>query len=105
MSGISRMDVPLSSQSQRAIEPAGSTQAPGTQVVPEAPAPTPAVAKPTLIALADPSLASTMAKREQLKYLVRCALPADMALYADQDSTRFTFPGGLGLAPRWVDEA
>jgi hypothetical protein len=106
MAGMPRTDVPLSSQSQQAREPAGLTQqAPGTPVLPEAPAPTPAVANPTLIALADPSLASTAAKREQLKYLVRCALPADVALYADQDGTRFTFPGGLGLAPRWVDTA
>src|SRR5262245_9546197 len=47
----------------------------------------------------------TAAQREQLKYLARCALPADITLYADQEGTRFTFPGGLGLAPRWVDEA
>src|SRR5262249_53524270 len=65
----------------------------------------PAGASPTLIALTDPSLASTAAKRTQLTYLVRCALPAELALYTDQDGTRFTFPGGLGLAPRWVDEA
>jgi hypothetical protein len=76
-----------------------------TQAVPDLPTAPPAVASPSLIALADPSLASTAAKREQLTYLVRCALPADITLYADQDGMRFTFPGGLGLAPRWVDEA
>jgi hypothetical protein len=75
------------------------------RAVPEPPTATLAVARPGLITLADPSLASTAAKREQLRYLVRCALPADITLYADQDGTRFTFPGGLGLAPRWVDEA
>jgi hypothetical protein len=56
-------------------------------------------------ALADPTLASTVAKREQLKYLVRCALPADVALYADIEGERFTFPGSIGLAPRWLTEA
>jgi hypothetical protein len=56
-------------------------------------------------ALADPTLASTAAKREQLKYLVRCALPAEVALYADIEGERFTFPGSIGLAPRWLTEA
>ncbi len=56
-------------------------------------------------ALADPTLASTAAKREQLKYLVRCALPAEVALYADIAGERFTFPGSIGLAPRWLTEA
>ena len=65
----------------------------------------PAGTSPMLIALADPSLASTAAKRAQLTYLVRCALPAEVAVYADHNGTRFTFPGSLGLAPRWIDEA
>jgi hypothetical protein len=104
-SSLHRSDVPLAGMRQRAIEPASGMRDPGTQVTPDPPAPTPAVASPTLIALADPSLASSAAKRKQLTYLVRCALPAGMALYTDQDGTRFTFPGGLGLAPRWVDEA
>jgi hypothetical protein len=56
-------------------------------------------------ALADPTLASTAAQRKQLTYLVRCALPADVALYADIEGERFTFPGSLGLAPRWLTEA
>ena len=56
-------------------------------------------------ALADPTLASTAAKRKQLIYLVRCALPADVALYADIEGERFTFPGSIGLAPRWLTEA
>ena len=65
-------------------------------------------ALPTVLqhrALADPTLASTAAKREQLKYLVRCALPADVALYADIEGERFMFPGSIGLAPRWLTEA
>ena len=65
-------------------------------------------ALPTVLhqrAFADPTLAATAAKREQLKYLVRCALPADVALYADIEGERFTFPGSIGLAPRWLTEA
>ena len=106
MSGMPRTEVPLASPSQQAREPAGRTQqALGTPVLPEAPAPTPAVAPPTRITLADPRLASTTAKRAQRTSLVRCALPAAVTLYAEHDGTRVTFPGGLGLAPRWVDEA
>jgi hypothetical protein len=65
-------------------------------------------ALPTVLkqrALADPALASTAAKRKQLTYLVRCALPADVALYADIEGERFTFPGSIGLAPRWLTAA
>src|SRR5262245_32611708 len=60
----------------------------------------PAAGSPVQIALADPTLATTAAKREQLTYLVRCALPADVALYVDIEGERFTFPGSIGLAPR-----
>jgi hypothetical protein len=62
-------------------------------------------AVPRQRALADPTLASTAAKRQQLTYLVRCALPADVALYADIEGERFTFPGSIGLAPRWLTAA
>jgi hypothetical protein len=55
--------------------------------------------------LADPTLASTAAKREQLTYLVRCALSADVTVYTQHGAERFTFAGGLGLAPRWLDAA
>jgi hypothetical protein len=65
----------------------------------------PAVVMPRQFALADPELASTAAKREQLTYLVQCALPADIVLYAEHGSDRFTFQGHLGLAPRWLYEA
>jgi hypothetical protein len=88
---------------QHALAPASDRQVPGLLEAPDAP--TPAEDRPTLIALADSSLAVTAAQRAQLTYLVRCALPAGVALYAEQDGTRFTFPGELGLAPRWVDEA
>ena len=105
VSSVHRPGVPHASMGQTAMAPTPGMPDAVAQAVPDPPAATPAVASPGLVALADPSLASTAAKREQLKYLVRCALPADLTLYADQDGTRFTFPGGLGLAPRWVDEA
>jgi hypothetical protein len=60
---------------------------------------------PRLVALADPYLASTAAKREQLTYLVRCALPEGIELYTQQGTERFTFPGRIGLAPHWVSTA
>jgi hypothetical protein len=64
----------------------------------------PSATLPSEIALADPSLASTATKREQLTYLVRCAMPEDIVLHAEQGSERFTFRGSMGLAPRWFTE-
>jgi hypothetical protein len=64
-----------------------------------------AAAIPRQVELADPHLASTALKREQLTYLVRCALPEDVELYTQQGAERFTFPGRMGLAPRWESEA
>ena|SRR5256885_1958682 len=66
---------------------------------------TPAAVSSRLMALADPNLASTAAKRQQLTYLVRCALPEDVTLYADHGTERFTFQGRMGLAPHWLSEA
>jgi len=105
VSSVHRPGVPHASLGQTAMAPTPGISDTVAQAVSDPPAEPPAVASPSLIALADSSLASTAAKREQLKYLVRCALPAELILYADQEWTRFTFPGGLGLAPRWVDEA
>lgn len=97
--------VPLADHGQPALAPTSGRQ----DTVAQAGSP-PAVEAPasealTLVALADPSLAATATQREQLHYLVRCALPAGLGVYAEQDGTRFTFPGGLGLAPGWVDAA
>jgi hypothetical protein len=61
--------------------------------------------RPRQIELADPSLAATAAKRKQLTYLVRCAMPPDVELYAQHGSERFTFPGSIGLAPHWHTQA
>lgn len=72
-------------------------------------APAPAVAisaEPVMqVELADPALASTAEQRELLTYLVRCALPEDVVLYAQHGPGRFTFQGRLGLAPGWLYEA
>jgi hypothetical protein len=62
-------------------------------------------AAPWQVELADPHLASTALKREQLTYLVRCALPEGVEVVTQQGAERFTFPGRIGLAPRWVSEA
>jgi hypothetical protein len=62
-------------------------------------------ARPSQIELADPSLAATAAKRKQLTYLVRCAMPPEVELYAQFGSERFTFPGSIGLAPHWLTQA
>src|SRR5262245_22918741 len=81
VSSVHRPGVPYAGVGQTAMAPTPGMPDTGAQVGSEPPATTPAVASPGLIALADPSLASTAAKREQLKYLVRCALPADITLY------------------------
>jgi hypothetical protein len=61
--------------------------------------------RPRQIELADPSLATTAAQRQQLTYLVRCAMPPDVEIYAQYGTERFTFPGGMGLAPHWLTQA
>ena len=66
------------------------------------PADLPGATRPQEVALAEPSLASTPEKRHQLAYLIRCALPADIVVYADVGPERFTFPGRMGLAPGWL---
>jgi hypothetical protein len=66
---------------------------------------TPLAGTATQVELAHPALVSTAEKRELLTYLVRCALPEDIAVYAQHGPDRFTFHGRLGLAPRWLYEA
>src|SRR5258708_7299216 len=44
----------------------------------------PSARMPRQVELANPELASTAVKRQQLTYLVQCALPEDVALYTDQ---------------------
>jgi hypothetical protein len=39
--------------------------------------------------------------RQLMKYVVSCALPEDQTLSMTIDGTRYSFPGGLGLAPEW----
>src|SRR5262249_17712755 len=57
---------------------------------------------PMEVELADPTMATTPEKRHQLQYLVSCALPKSLALYTQQGTERFTFPGQMGLAPGWL---
>src|SRR5262245_21727095 len=47
------------------------------------PTPTPAASYPVQIELADATLAATAEKRAQLRYLVRCALPEHITVYAE----------------------
>lgn len=54
------------------------------------------------VELADPALAATPEQRHQLHYLVTCALPQHIVLYAQHGAERFTFPGKMGLAPGWL---
>ena len=56
------------------------------------------------IPLANPALADTDQKRQELKYLATCALPPTMRLVSTQGTERFTFPGSMGLAPQWISE-
>jgi hypothetical protein len=95
----------LNGASQRAVSTAGSPRNSAAQAEPAPPTAPPAASTAQQRELADPSLAATAAKRDQLKYLVRCALPADVTVYTQQGAERFTFAGGLGLAPRWLDAA
>src|SRR5687768_1066735 len=52
-------------------------------------------AVPQQVELANPDLASTARKREQLTYLARCVLPKGVELYTQQGADRFTFPGRI----------
>src|SRR4029450_12956158 len=54
------------------------------------------------VELADPAMAATPQKREELRYLARCALSKDVVLYTRRGTERFTFPGQMGLAPGWL---
>ena len=104
--GVSANGMPRNGEGFLVSQPAVSTAASPSAAQTCAPAAeTPTAGSASQRELADPTLAATAAKREQLKYLVRCASSADVALYADIDGERFTFPGSIGLAPRWLTEA
>ncbi|MFC4427141.1 hypothetical protein [Deinococcus navajonensis] len=59
----------------------------------------------TAAPLIDPRLADTPVKRQQLNYLVRCALRAGEALQTTSRGVLYTFKGEIGLAPGWTDRA
>ncbi len=103
--GIPLNGMPLNGARQQDGATAAGPSASAAPGVATPSTPPPAAGSPVQMALADTTLAATAAKREQLKYLVRCALPAEVALYADIAGERFTFPGSIGLAPRWLTEA
>ena len=50
------------------------------------------------------NLADNPTKREQLKYLVECALAEETEAYTTVDKEEYTFQGSLGLAPQWIDK-
>jgi hypothetical protein len=47
---------------------------------------------------------STAEGRDVFSYIVSCALPGDVTIVATVEGTTYEFPGGLGLAPRWLDK-
>jgi hypothetical protein len=102
--GVHLNGVALNGVSQRGMGKPDGLRDSGAQGVATPQAEMPATTIPRQVELADPSLASTVAKRTQLTYLVRCALPEDIALYAQRGTERFTFQGQMGLAPRWLFE-
>ena len=48
-------------------------------------------------------LAKTESGRQFLSYLINCALLPTQGAYAVIDGERHDFPGGMGLAPDWLD--
>jgi len=103
--GLQANGVSANGVSQRSVGQSAELKDGAAQAVTAPHAATPAAGSSRLVALADPTLASTATKRQQLTYLVRCALPEDVTLYADHGTERFTFQGRMGLAPRWLSEA
>jgi len=56
----------------------------------------------TIDQLAANDLLTTEDGRQVLEYLLSCALPEEVTLVADFDGVHYEFPGGIGLAPRWI---
>ena len=54
--------------------------------------------------LRDEKLAQTPEGRQQLKYLVSCALPEGTTVIAIAGNERLSFPGAMGLAPGWTTQ-
>jgi len=103
--GIPLNGLSLNGASQQEVGKSAGLNASAAQAVDPAPAGLSGAGSSRQIALANPALASTADKRHQLTYLVRCALPEDIAVYADYEGERFTFQGSMGLASRWLTEA
>jgi hypothetical protein len=103
--GIPRNGMPLNGASQQDGATFAGHSVSAAQGVATPSTTQPAAGSSIQRALANPDLASTAAKRQQLTYLVRCALPEHVEVYADYGGERFTFQGSMGLAPRWLTEA
>ncbi|RZI43553.1 hypothetical protein EGT07_07175 [Herbaspirillum sp. HC18] len=56
------------------------------------------------LTLRDEKIAQIAEGRTQLKYLVNCALAPDDTVIADVDGRRYTFHGGMELAPAWATQ-
>lgn len=50
-------------------------------------------------------LVNTAEGRELLSYVVECAIPQGIDLIATHQGVQYTFPGEIGLAPRWIDRS
>lgn len=50
------------------------------------------------------SLADNPTKREQLEYLVSCALTEGTTAYTKVEGEKYSFTGSMGLAPDWLDK-
>jgi len=59
----------------------------------------------TELTLRDEQLVQTPEGRQLLKYIVNCALPADVTLAFKVKDERYVLPGALGLAPGWSTRA
>lgn len=60
-----------------------------------------ASSKPQRLALSDVSQLASEDGRQLLRYLISCALDAQVVMEAEVDGVRYEFPGALGLAPQW----
>jgi hypothetical protein len=103
--GVPLQGVDAYGVSQQRVGKADGREASAAQALASPQTETPSASPAVEVELANPALASTADKREQLTYLVRCALPEAIILYAQHGLDRFTFQGSLGLAPRWLYEA
>jgi len=56
-----------------------------------------------ILTLNDESLASSKLQRQELKYLISCALPKHYIIKAKYKNSIYFFKGSAGLAPNWIN--